>query len=113
VCLDSPVKWREAHADYWKQYRRDHPQQVERNRQLQQLRDQKRRVRNLANNNLAVDLRHCAAEVWLLGATANDLVNNNLATSQLLILQPVGLPSRLGKGSCKQQPSSLASGASL
>lgn len=76
VCLDSPVKWREAYADYWKQYRRDHPQQVERNRQLQQLRDQKRRVRNLANNNLAFDLRHCAAEVWLLGPAANDLVNN-------------------------------------
>ena len=114
VCLDSPAdKWRKAHRGYWKQYRRDHPQQVERNRQLQQLRDQKRRVRNVANNNLAFDLRRCAAEVWLLGPAVNDLVNNNLAASQLLILQPVGPPVAAGKASCKQHPSGLAPGAGL
>jgi hypothetical protein len=53
VCLDSPRKWRRAHPDYWKQYRQDHPEQVERNRRQQRLRDQKRRLANLANNNLA------------------------------------------------------------
>jgi hypothetical protein len=43
---------------------------VERNRRRQQRRDQKRRLLTLANNNLAVDLKRSAAEVWLLGPTA-------------------------------------------
>jgi hypothetical protein len=53
ICLESPRKWRETHPDYWKKYRQDHPQQVERNRRQQRLRDEKRRLANLANNNLA------------------------------------------------------------
>ena len=53
VCLESPRNWREAHPDYWKKYRRDHPEQVDRNRRKQRWRDQKRRLANLANNTLA------------------------------------------------------------
>jgi hypothetical protein len=53
VCLDSPRKWRGSNPDYWKKYRQDHPEQVERNRRQQRLRDLKRRLANLANNNLA------------------------------------------------------------
>jgi len=53
VCLDSPRKWREAHQDYWRKYRQEHAAQVERNRRQQRWRDQKRRLRNLANNTLA------------------------------------------------------------
>ena len=58
VCLDSPRNWRETHPDYWKKYRRDHPEQVERNRRQQRLRDQKRRLANLANNTLAPSQVH-------------------------------------------------------
>ena len=53
VCLESPRKWRKANPDYWKKYRQKHPEQVERNRRQQRLRDKKRRLVNLANNNLA------------------------------------------------------------
>jgi hypothetical protein len=53
VCLESPRKWRQAHSGYWKQYRQSHPHQVEKNRQQQRFRDQKRQLENLANNNLA------------------------------------------------------------
>ena len=53
VCLESPRKWRKATPDYWKKYRQKHPEQVERNRRQQRLRDKKRRLVNLANNNLA------------------------------------------------------------
>jgi len=53
VCLESPRKWREANPGYWKKYRQNHPRQVERNRRQQRLRDQKRRLANLANNTLA------------------------------------------------------------
>ena len=113
VCLDSPRKWRETHRDYWRKYRQDHPQQVERNRQQQQLRDQKRLVRNLANNNLAVDLTHFAVKAWLLGTSADDLANNNLAAAKLLILQPARTIPAAGKASCKQHPSGVAPAASL
>ena len=53
VCLESPRKWRKANPGYWKKYRQNHPEQVERNRRQQRLRDKKRRLVNLANNNLA------------------------------------------------------------
>jgi hypothetical protein len=53
VCLESPRKWRSANPDYWKKYRQAHPEQVERNCRKQRWRDQKRRLVNLANNNLA------------------------------------------------------------
>ena len=58
VCLESPRKWRERHSDYWKKYRQANPEQVERNRGKQRLRDEKRRLANLANNNLA------SCQVW-------------------------------------------------
>jgi len=87
VCLDSPRKWRQAHPAYWKHYRRDHPQQVQRNRQQQKLRDQRRRLVNLANN--------------------------NLAPCQVLIFSPLGPSEPPLPASCQQQPSGLASGLDL
>jgi len=113
VCLDSPRKWRKTHPDYWRTYRQHHPEQVERNRQQQQLRDPKRLVRNLANNNVAGDLMHCGVRAWLLGTVAGDLANNNLASPKLLILQPVGILPAAGKTSCKQHPSGVAPAAGL
>jgi hypothetical protein len=113
VCLDSPRKWRQAHPAYWKHYRRDHPQQVQRNRQQQKLRDQRRRLVNLANNNLVFDLKHSAAEVWLLGPGARHLANNNLAPCQVLIFPPLGPSEPPLPASCQQQPSGLASGLDL
>ena len=86
---DSRKTWRATHPGYQKQYRQTHPQAAARNRQLQQVRDQRRRLRHLVKNNLALNLKHSAAEAWLLGPAATDLVKNNLAASQLLILQPV------------------------
>lgn len=107
VCLESPRKWRAQHPDYWKQYREAHPLAVERNRQQQRRRDQKRRLLNLANNNLALDLKRSAAEVWLVGPGARFLANNNLAGSQLLIFQAVDSPMVPAPASCQQHPSGL------
>jgi hypothetical protein len=46
----------------------------------------------LVKNTLVVDLKHSAAEIWLVGPLAADLVKNPLDTSKLLILQaPVAL----------------------
>jgi hypothetical protein len=89
VVRDSQRKWREANADYQRQYRQKNVAAVEQNRQRQRQRDRRRRVHNLVKNNVALDLKRCAAEVWLVGPAAGDLDKNNLALSQFLIFQPV------------------------
>ncbi len=87
VVRDSRRKWREAHPDYQKNYWQTHPEAAARNRQQQRQRDQKRRVGLLVKNTLVLDLKHSAAEVWLVGPLAGDLVKNTLVPSKLLILQ--------------------------
>lgn len=85
----SQKKWRRANPDYWKRYRVEHPDAAERNRQKQQRRDQKRRLVSLAKNNLALDLKHDASEVWLFGPGVTDLAKNNLASAKVFIYQPL------------------------
>src|SRR5579875_3046866 len=68
-------------------YRQTHPGAVERNRQRQHFRDQGRRLQKL--------------------------VKNNLAASQLLILQPVEPFPSVGHVSCKEHASGLAGGCGL
>jgi hypothetical protein len=70
-----------------------HPETIEQNRHKQRQRDSKRRMQNLVKNNVALDVKHCAAEVWLVGPAALALEKNNLASSQFLIFQSV--PNRL------------------
>ena len=92
VCRDSQHKWRDRHPGYWKQYRETHPEAAELNRQQQKLRDRKRRLRNLANNTSALDLKHSAAQVWLVGSGAAHLANNNSALAQIWVIE--ALPPR-------------------
>jgi hypothetical protein len=104
VCRDSACKWRSQNPGYWKRYREKNPQSVSRNREQQQKRDRKHRLRDLANNNSALDLKHAAAAVWLLNGPGVDLANNNSVPAQVWVIEP--LPPRKGPGweSCKQQP---------
>src|ERR1700685_791954 len=108
VCRDSPRKWRSRHPDYWKQYRAKNLKSTDRNRSQQQLRDRKRRLRNLAHDNSALDLKYSAAQVWLVGPGAADLANNNSAPAQVWVIE--ALPSRRTPllPSCKQQPAGVA-----
>jgi hypothetical protein len=95
VCRDSPRKWRASHPGYWKQYRENRPAAADRNRQQQKLRDRKQRLRDLANNTSALDLKHSAAQVWVVGPGAAHLANNNSAPAQVWIieaLQPRAVP---------------------
>jgi hypothetical protein len=73
--------------DYWRKYRQDHLEQVERNRRQQRARDQKRRFVNLANN--------------------------NLAHGQVLFFQSPDPSGLLSAASCKQQPSCAVPTAGL
>jgi hypothetical protein len=108
VCRDSARKWRQQHPDYWKQYRQSHPAETEQNRLRQQSRDRKQRLGRLANNTSALDLKHSAAEIWLLGPGVGDLANNNSAPAQVWVIE--ALPARPSPGwpSCKQHPSGPA-----
>ena len=110
VCQDSSRKWRARNPEYWRRRRESNPAIVERNRQQQRVRDQKRRLRDLANNNSAFDLTHSAAQVWLLGAGLEHLANNNSARAQVWVLE--ALPPRRGPQleSCQQQRSGLRLG---
>ena len=103
----SRKKWSEAHPGYQKLYWQTHLKAAELNRQQQRQRDRRRRLRQLVKNNLALDLRDSPAEVWLLGPTADDLVKNNLARSQLLIFQPAGLTGAAREAACKEHPSGV------
>jgi len=87
VAQESQKKWRDAHPNYQRQYRAQHPAAVTRNRQRQQVRDQKPRLAFLEKNNLAWDLKRSMAEVWLVGRGVTQLEKNNLASAQLLIFQ--------------------------
>ncbi len=103
VCLDSPQKWRAGNPDYWRRYREQHPRTVQRNRQRQHFRDQKRRLRDLANNNSVLDLKHSAAEIWLLGPGLRNLANNNSAPAQVWVLETLPPRKPPVSESCKQQ----------
>jgi hypothetical protein len=93
IVRDSQKKWRATHPEYSKQYRQQHAEVAERNRQQQRERDRKRRIQNLAKNNLALDLKHEASEVWFVGPAVKDLAKNNLASAKVFIYQPVVDPA--------------------
>ena len=90
VCLDSQQKWRARHPEYQKSYRLKHPESVQRNREAQRGRDQRRRLAHLVKNNLAWELKTLPGPLWLVGGPVGDLEKNNVALSQVTILQPLG-----------------------
>jgi len=100
VVQDSRKQWRAEHADYQKTYWRTHPEAAERNRQRQRQRDRQRRVTALVKNNVALDLKHSAAEVWLVGPDTANVVKNNVVFSEVIVFQRV-IPLLLE--SCKEQ----------
>jgi hypothetical protein len=108
VCRDSSRKWRARNPGYWKGYREKHPAAADHNRQQQKARDRKRRLRYLANNNSALDLKRSAAQIWFIGSGAADLANNNSASAQIWVIET--LPSRPlpAPAPCQQQPSGSA-----
>jgi len=90
---ESQKKWRDAHPNYLREYRAKHPAAVTRNRQRQQVRDQKPRLAFLEKNNLALDLKRSVAKVWLVGPGVTDLAKNRVENA---LLMPEPLQVRLG-----------------
>ena len=90
VCVDSRNKWRENHPGYQQRYRLEHEEYCKQNRQKQQERNRKRQLSVIVKNNLAIDVKRLPARVWMTGPGLDEIVKNNLAISQVLILQTVG-----------------------
>lgn len=99
VVRDSQKQWWAEHGDYQKQRRQRLPELVKKNQEQQRVRDRKRRLEHLVRNNVALDLKRSAAEVWLLGPKLRDLDRNNLVSAQVLILQSPGQSPAAGVGS--------------
>ena len=93
VCRDSPRKWRSCNPDYWKQYRQKNPASADRNRELQQLRDRKRRLRNLANKQLNLNAISRQIETTIADAAARNLS----VSATLELLADMELESRNGR----------------
>jgi len=53
--------WAATHPDYWKKYRESNPDYADRNRNLQQVRNQKQRVSKIANGDATPHLRPLAS----------------------------------------------------
>src|ERR1700680_676962 len=104
TCQDSQEHWRREHPDYNRQYRQTHPQAVERNREGERQRYRYRQLANLAKNNLAFDLKRSAAEVWLLAPAGTVLAKNNLALSQVFIVQSLRPAAIAPATPCKEHP---------
>jgi hypothetical protein len=107
VCRDSARKWRAGNKDYWKQYRERNPQSAAQNRNQQRQRDERQRLLDLANNNLASGLKSFDATVWIFDPSQGNLANNNLAPSKVVILQRDPRKPAGQAASCKQHPSGL------
>lgn len=90
VVRDSQKQWWNEHPEYQKERRKANPGLVERNRQKQHIRDQKRRLARLVRNNLVLDLKRSAAEVCRVVPQVRHLDRNNLVFAQVLILPSVG-----------------------
>jgi len=99
VVRDSQKQWWSEHRDYQSQRRRQQPELMNKNRAQQRVRDQKSRLERLVRNNLALDLKRSAAEVWLLVPKLGVLDRNNLASAQVLIFQSSGQAFEASVGS--------------
>lgn len=89
TCAESRKKWRERNPGYQRDYRCQHEDYCRRNRQKQRVRNQKRKLSLIVKNNLAIDVKRLATEVWMTGPGLDAIVKNNLAISQVLIFQTV------------------------
>ena len=66
---ESQRTWRQQNPGYWKLYRQRHPEYCERNRQLQQKRDLKRRVKNNFPDNVSDLAKKDASDIKTIKIT--------------------------------------------
>ena len=110
VCQDSSRKWRARNPGYWKQYREaaSQPRRAE-PRRSSKPGTRNSRLRDLANNNSALDLKHSAAGFgW--SAPAPPILQTTTQLPRKYWIMEALPPRRLPPPSCKQHPSGFAAG---
>lgn len=81
-CRESKKKWRDAHPGYMSQYRSFRgPESSQHPVEILKL------LLNAVENNLALRVSDCAADVWLLGR--DDRVKNTLASAHLIVVEVI------------------------
>jgi hypothetical protein len=83
-CRDSQKHWRDKNRGYMKRYRAQAEQgpRTAKSTLLDKLRSLHTRVKN----NVAADVAHCNADVWLILRSGFGSVKNTLADAQLIVL---------------------------
>ena len=95
--------WAEANADYWRHWRQQHPDYVERNRLQQRERDRRRRVDDLAKRNASAPVSSVPSGTYRLEpVTAGDLAKRNALTVKIIVLSR-GSDCATGDGSILQK----------
>jgi hypothetical protein len=86
---DSRSKWRNTHRDYMRTYRARRRHASPPSAPVPLLAS----LAQQAKNNLAVDLKHCSAAVWLICNDKNG-VRNTVACAELIVIQCVPEPTQ-------------------
>lgn len=84
-CHDSQKQWRELHPDYMSSYRKTHRRRYVGKRPETAGNGRLQLLLELVKNNMALDLKQCAAEVWLICPD----VKNTLASAQVVIFDGI------------------------
>ena len=83
---DAQHQWQEKNADYWDKYRQSHPEYCERNRQLQKLRDAKRRAQRLAKMDALSRFKPVNPGTYYLVPLGPDLAKMDALTQRITII---------------------------
>ncbi len=83
---DAQDQWQERNTDYWDKYRQSHPEYCERNRQLQKLRDAKRRAQRLAKMDALNQLKPVNPGTYYLIPLGPDLAKMDALTQRIIII---------------------------
>jgi hypothetical protein len=91
IVLDSQNEWRRCHPDYPKKHRKKRLR-PERAALKTRSRVDLQRLLEDVKNNIALDLKHCAAEVWII--CRNTPQKNIFASAEMIVIEAVTLNAR-------------------
>jgi hypothetical protein len=96
---DCRQQWSQSQPEYWRRYRSRHPQYCERNRQLQKVRDAKRKARRLAKMDASKQINNMIPGGYYIFPVTADLAKMDALMQKIYII-PEGCiqPAR----SCKK-----------
>lgn len=90
--------WSQRHSDYWRRYREAHPAYAARNRDLQRIRNQRRKL--IAKMDASAPKTPLPSGTYMLQRTSDDAIARiDVWKVQIVVLPP---PRRLLRADCKE-----------